>query len=129
MNKEIKAKWVSALLSSEYEQGRGCLRSRGNKFCCLGVLCDIYVKEHKDAEWKTFNTSNSTLLNQTALLPRKVADWAEIPLDLNSNSYQDRISLKDKKTLTSFAVYNDSGRSFAEIAQIIETNEIIGHNV
>lgn len=41
MNPEIKTKWVAALRSGYYIQGTGVLRSQGNKFCCLGVLCDI----------------------------------------------------------------------------------------
>lgn len=40
MNQEIKAKWVEALRSGRYKQGRGVLR-QGNEFCCLGVLADI----------------------------------------------------------------------------------------
>ena len=40
MNKEIKDKWVKALRSGEYKQGRLYLQ-RDNLFCCLGVLCKI----------------------------------------------------------------------------------------
>lgn len=38
MNKELKAKWVAALRSGNYEQGRNTLRSADNRYCCLGVL-------------------------------------------------------------------------------------------
>lgn len=40
MNPEIKAKWIEALRSGKYKQGRGRLQRDGG-FCCLGVLCDI----------------------------------------------------------------------------------------
>jgi hypothetical protein len=40
MKKEIRDRWVTALRSGEYEQGRHDLR-RGDEFCCLGVLCDV----------------------------------------------------------------------------------------
>jgi hypothetical protein len=40
MDKEIKQKWVEALRSGKYKQGEGALK-RGNKYCCLGVLCSI----------------------------------------------------------------------------------------
>jgi hypothetical protein len=40
MNKEYKQKWIDALRSGKYKQGKGCLRS-GDNYCCLGVLCDI----------------------------------------------------------------------------------------
>lgn len=40
------AKWTKSLRSGKYEQGRDTLQ-RGNKFCCLGVLCDITIPSHK----------------------------------------------------------------------------------
>lgn len=39
--------WVKALRSGEYKQGYGYLhykRGGKDKFCCLGVLCDLAVK-------------------------------------------------------------------------------------
>jgi hypothetical protein len=50
---EVKAKWVAALRSGKYDQTKGYLRrTKPSKmsgdapgFCCLGVLCDIAVKE------------------------------------------------------------------------------------
>lgn len=41
MDPELKAKWVAALRSGEYKQGRRALRSVANEFCCLGVLCEV----------------------------------------------------------------------------------------
>jgi hypothetical protein len=41
MKPEIKAKWVEALRSGKYEQGKNTLRSGNDRFCCLGVLCDV----------------------------------------------------------------------------------------
>jgi hypothetical protein len=38
VNKQLKAAWIDALRSGEYEQGDGQLQ-KGNRFCCLGVLC------------------------------------------------------------------------------------------
>lgn len=37
---EHTQKWLDALRSGKYEQGRGGLRVN-NTFCCLGVLCDV----------------------------------------------------------------------------------------
>lgn len=51
MNPEVKAKWLDALRSGKYEQGFRALCSSG-KYCCLGVLADLYVKEHPEtAHW------------------------------------------------------------------------------
>lgn len=41
MDAEMKKKWVAALRSSNYTQGRFSLKDKDNRFCCLGVLCDI----------------------------------------------------------------------------------------
>jgi hypothetical protein len=40
MDAELKARWVAALRSGEYEQGRRQLRA-GDTYCCLGVLCVV----------------------------------------------------------------------------------------
>ena len=41
MKKGLKARWIAALRSGKYQQGAGALRDADNRFCCLGVLCDI----------------------------------------------------------------------------------------
>lgn len=52
MKPEIKAKWVEALRSGEYKQGKHKLAGDDlTEFCCLGVLCDI-VKEDMGLDWE-----------------------------------------------------------------------------
>jgi hypothetical protein len=44
LDPEVKAKWVAALRSGDYRQGRGALAARlpdGVEYCCLGVLMEI----------------------------------------------------------------------------------------
>lgn len=41
--KEFKEKWIAALRSGEYKQGR-CQLEREGKYCCLGVACVIADK-------------------------------------------------------------------------------------
>lgn len=41
MDPALKAKWVTALRSGEYEQGQSRLRTLEGSFCCLGVLCEV----------------------------------------------------------------------------------------
>lgn len=36
----LKAKWIEALRSGDYEQARGTLYD-GEGYCCLGVLCKV----------------------------------------------------------------------------------------
>lgn len=73
MKKEIAERWVEALRSGEYNQGEACLRNNSN-FCCLGVLCDLYVKDgHGHWEGK-FGEKELDL--HSATLPSTVIDWA-----------------------------------------------------
>src|SRR3990167_9242979 len=45
MKKSYAMKWIAALRSGKYKQGKGALhqvdRSRYHKYCCLGVLCEV----------------------------------------------------------------------------------------
>ncbi len=40
MTQELKDKWVAALRSGKYQQGTIHLQ-HDNRFCCLGVLCEV----------------------------------------------------------------------------------------
>lgn len=51
LNKEAVHKWVKALRSGEYKQGREQLRNDDDEYCCLGVACDVF-KEEVNGEWK-----------------------------------------------------------------------------
>lgn len=50
-NTEVIQKWIDALTSGEYQQGRGMLQSTAGEYCCLGVLCDLYIKETGQGSW------------------------------------------------------------------------------
>lgn len=41
MDKELKTKWIEALRSGKYYQGKGRLKDSFDRYCCLGVLCDV----------------------------------------------------------------------------------------
>ena len=40
----LAKKWIDALRSGKYKQGRGQL-VKGDRYCCLGVLCDVAKQE------------------------------------------------------------------------------------
>ena len=96
MDAQLKAKWVEALRSGEYGQTDGQLQ-RGRSYCCLGVLCVIA----------------DIAINATGVCP--VIDGAE------TDSYQpiwDRLGSRHQELVQ----MNDSGSTFAEIADFIEAN-------
>lgn len=107
MNPEIKAKWIAALRSGEYEQRRTWLCVDG-LYCCLGVLCDLAVKDGVDLSVGTLMDVR-TYDDNTNTLPFKVQIWSGINSDLGDYSGG------------ALSRGNDNGKSFSEIADIIET--------
>ena len=82
VKKEIKTLWTEALRSGEYDQGSGCLKTVDctPKFCCLGVLTDLYRKD-KDVSWEeaTELARDPDDYNPTeakSYMPECVASWA-----------------------------------------------------
>ena len=131
MNPEIKAKWIAALRSGQYEQARGGLQRilyRDNEtghidcgFCCLGVLCDLAWKEDV-CYWKdqgaVFNDQFGRAVYNADALPGPVMEWA----GLDSVDPEVPFFFGDigKATLSNL---NDSFRlDFGQIADIIEEN-------
>lgn len=92
MNASIGRKWISALRSSLYAQGRSWLRQANNngefRYCCLGVLCDIYTQEN-NKEWDQVANPNSrstlpiisSIENVDNVLPNEVIEWAGLNSD------------------------------------------------
>jgi hypothetical protein len=116
MNPEVKQKWVAALRSGEYEQTGHCLRDN-NQFCCLGVLCDVFIKETGGARWKDVqigyefvsSTEDEGESEEGSLLPYVVYEWAGLD---GGNP------VMGEHSATS---YNDElGKTFPEIADLIE---------
>lgn len=128
MNPEIKALWLAALRSGEYEQGNGQLGyevdNNQRQFCCLGVLCDLALKSGAVALTETVDSDGNITYASTTqhygpavdrfYLPEVVMDWSGMP--------DDRGYLDPDNTEVNLGSKNDSGFTFAEIADIIEAN-------
>jgi hypothetical protein len=120
MNQEIKQKWIEALRSGSYSQTKQQLRKE-NSFCCLGVLCDLYLKENNQ-DWKMQGNDIGVIvydeegyympLIEVAVLPDKVYTWAGLDEENPEVEYAEQIM--------PISDVNDLGRSFKEIASIIE---------
>jgi len=140
MKPEIKAAWVAALRSGEYEQGDGNLQKEG-KFCCLGVLCEIAVKQfdldidvRAEGLYSEDDSTVVTLYNeQSAFLPSAVQDWAG--MDDNGGYFDQPVHVLDGEIVTptpamwgqygptevrTLYLLNDGGVSFDAIANVIE---------
>ena len=102
MDPAIKAEWVKALRSGNYDQCNGYLRL-GNSFCCLGVLCDIGARKAWDKHGN-YTTPNGEL--RSACLPSFIGDYVGLSSD-------DALAL---------STMNDRGWTFDAIANHIEEN-------
>ena len=112
MNRELKTKWLEALRSGKYKQGRMALRTIQDEFCCLGVLCDIVAP---DAWSKRLPNSDHYIhMNNGGGIP-SFNLYPEYAPDFAPNKHgQGRLGV--------LVNMNDSGKTFAEIADYIEEN-------
>jgi hypothetical protein len=154
VNKNIIKRWVEALRSGKYRQVTGSLRKDDRNtqgeacntgFCCLGVLTDMYIKEHKQDDTKSGRwvfrlTKQDKKKKSTALytpykrwlyvnggeqgdfLPDAVMQWA----GFDTNNPHGKRSNDDPRHTSSLeewdalSEFNDGGWGFDEIADMIE---------
>lgn len=110
MDPVIKTKWQVALRSGKYQQTKKRLRG-DTGHCCLGVLCELAVQEGVIAPAVKYGFYYFD--NQFSLLPKSVMVWSGI--DTDAANYG--VLTPDDHAL---AHDNDSGKTFEEIADIIE---------
>lgn len=97
MDPALKSKWVEALRSGEYEQGKHNFEL-GGKFCCLGVLCKVAGKPTR--------------------LPVKGENW-----DFVHNIIQDHGLMETLYEMNDGGYFiAPEQKSFREIADYIEAN-------
>ena len=137
MKQEVAQKWIKALRSEKYKQGRRALKYRDKgvvRHCCLGVLCELYQQEKKNKQQKPLKTTevspqNACLFlelspsgravqfaNDLAELPPSVAKWA----GLHTYSGEFYGPVKGFRRIRSLAGLNDDGATFKQIADVIE---------
>lgn len=113
--KELIEKWIEALRSGEYKQTVGKL-VRNNKYCCLGVLCEIakeqfnlkYLFDDNDEKIIGFETSREVYESSPPLSLQKF-----LGLNKRLNSSDEYIILdtlilmndEDKKRFSTIAKY------------------------
>lgn len=153
MDPEVKRLWIEALRSDEYKQGKSALRQilkslarkrhkglKAQRFCCLGVICDLYQKHTGKGKWTAPSNpkddNNFSFLPEfgepeNGMPPREVYEWAKLPdvvfLD-KKDSYKYNYDPEDASYDSDyrpdntfyFAAQNDAGRTFKTIANVIE---------
>ena len=110
MNPEVKKLWVEALRGGKYVQGKGKLhyisKDGQEKFCCLGVLCDLYP----GAEWEYEDGIVGVMEGNSGTLTEAVRTWAGLN---NSDPFIIGIDCMS-------VINDDRGYPFDAIADLIE---------
>lgn len=112
MKQAVMKKWVKALRSGKYKKTTEALTRHG-RYCCLGVLCELAIKEGIPVEKRKvqFRTGSHSYDEKEGTLPKRVKKWAGIK---RGNPYLRNMAC----TLTEA---NDELRyPFEKIADIIE---------
>lgn len=103
MDKDIADKWVDALRSGRYKQTRGRLKARNGAMCCLAVLAVVCGQKFV---WdRGLYTLGGTCVGGS------LREWSGNPLKTSVGAYSGALSLSAE---------NDGGKTFDEIADIIE---------
>ena len=100
-------KWVKALRSGDYKQGKKVLLTNDGKFCCLGVLCDISPK-YLGGRW-----DGTAMFGESLTLASEIMVWSGMSTNAGNLSGQKEGCLSD---------LNDRDTTFDELATIIENN-------
>lgn len=105
-------KWLQALESGEYEQGIEELHSIDDKFCCLGVACDLFMPETRKVH------GDGTCYSYSYCTLGAPVELKEI-LGISGSYGVIDGGWKGRSTLASM---NDKGWSFLKIARFIRAN-------
>lgn len=127
---DVKVRFLAALRSGDFEQGKGALR-RDNKYCCLGVLCELSpVEPYREEE-----NSRYYFDGDSSALPSSVQQWALVDPagDMASSALAFDVTDDDLEYLAetfgftssvceriSAMAMNDSGIPFTVIADFVE---------
>jgi hypothetical protein len=127
-----RKKWIKALRSGKYKQGKGYLHIKGEKqdsFCCLGVACDLALKAGVELKTQQVTATNKDDEVQVMMydheqgeLPEEVQKWLGLATVCGTFSTKNGF-----KYLTSLNDGDDpagiKGKSFKQISNIIEKHE------
>lgn len=144
MKSSIKKKWLSALESGLYDQIKGQLGAYvdggKDKYCCLGVLCDVLLDDDKAPielreRYEDIQDTDIVFNYESALLPTDIVDYLgfehtdpDFSLDLDPDghyyddhdeSYREPFDYRGTAVELSLSGLNDTGFTFGQIADVI----------
>ena len=117
-----RKKWIAALRSGKYRKGKGYLKQKDthrNKYCCLGVACELAFKDDRIAppiiENDSFDSSIKVYKfeKESAYLPYKVQERLGVTKNTIRINY-------DETTVNVAALNDEYDLSFKQIADLLE---------
>lgn len=116
---EAREDLVRSLLSGEYEQGQRALRV-DDKFCCLGVACDRFMKITGQGSWDFSRAGDSGIPSfvvdhesSVGYMPKAVLEFYGF-VNTHGRFYN------EEDTSVYLSELNDGGVPFVEIADTVE---------
>jgi hypothetical protein len=132
MNEHAK-ELVKVLRSGEFQQGQGQLRTKDDHYCCLGVACELHRRVTGLGRWEWFEDDWSYVVTDKAgnavdrndsVLPEPVMKYFGFGFvggSYSTEEYDEDDYDKEFPYRRELTEDNDGGRSFEEIASIIES--------
>ena len=117
--KEHRQKWVKALRSGDYEQGYGLMRTKDDKYCVMGVACDISGL----GEWKLGRGVGGYYSEAYAYKIEEAMHFGYLSIDV-ADYYglnEENGSYWKNEVLSTLTSENDEKVSFNDLAYIIES--------
>jgi hypothetical protein len=129
VNSELKQKWILALRSGEYRQGKYRLRDEQSEFCCLGVLADVcgveWAKKYEGYHYPKgevhifymptgFSTDRSNLVDNAAAYSTGSLSYdfrEEIGLPTKEHDILQRMNDADDQSFEQIAAYIEGSES------------------
>lgn len=123
------AEWTAALRSGKYEQGQEALCKDG-RYCCLGVLADLAEvprQDEQDPVYKDvflFTLGDGKVLKDANIIPgpfvATIVDGLNLGRTHDGKTLSNRTRPEDATIAELLMDANDNGKSFSEIADMIE---------
>lgn len=121
--------WIAALRDGKYQQASGTLKTHDDRFCCLGVLCDLVDPTAWDNEvspiwiWKDQPQDLATSNRYGGLPPQPLMQKLyDMPNGAKFGDLVKSVGLGETTEYLpgSLDLMNDNHKTFSEIADTIE---------
>jgi hypothetical protein len=106
-----QTQWIAALRSDKYTQTQGCLHDTKGS-CCLGVAAQEFITDDVRVNVGLSSGRLRSYNGETSAAPLYVVNALGLFDEVGNDRFADE----------SLASLNDMGRSFGEIADILEAN-------